>query len=53
MFDCPHLQYIGDKFASLFHCHTVKQFFWQDDIVGVAQFVSEGLNIMLGADSDA
>jgi hypothetical protein len=24
-----------------------------DDIVSVAKFVSEGLNIMLGADSDA
>ena len=27
--------------------------FWQDDIVSVAKFVSEGLKIMLGADSDA
>ena len=31
----------------------MKQIFWQDDIVSVAQFFSEGLTIMQGADSDA
>jgi hypothetical protein len=36
-----------------FHCPTMKQFVWQDDIVRVAKFVSEGLYNMLGADSDA
>ena len=53
VFECPHLQHIRDQYASLFHCSTMKQFFWQDDIVSVAKFVSEGLKIMLGADSDA
>jgi hypothetical protein len=52
VFECPHLQYIRDKVASLFHFQTMKQLFWQDDVVSVAHFVSEGLNIMLGADSD-
>jgi hypothetical protein len=31
----------------------MKQFFWQDDIVSVAKFVSDGLKFMLVADSDA
>ncbi len=26
--------------------------FWQDDMLGVAKFICEGLDIMLGADSD-
>ena len=31
----------------------MKQFLWQIDIVGVGKFILEGLNSMLGADSDA
>ncbi len=33
------------------YCGMV-QFLWQDGLVSVANFVSEGLDIMLGADSD-
>ena len=29
--------YIGDKYAALFHCPTMVQFFWQDDVIGVAR----------------
>ena len=28
------------------------QFSWQADLIGVTKFVSECLNVMLGADSD-
>jgi hypothetical protein len=45
VFECPHLQHIRDQYASLFHCSTMKQFLWQDDIVSVAKFVSEGFEI--------
>ena len=52
VFECPHVQPVRDKYASLFPCATMVQFFWQDDLLGVAKFVCEGLDIMLGADSD-
>ena len=52
VFECPHLQYIRDKYATLFRCSTMRQFFWQDDLIGVAKFISESLDVMLGADSD-
>ncbi len=53
VFECPLLQHIRHKYAALFHCPTMKQFFWQEDLISVAKFVSEGFNILLGADSDA
>lgn len=28
------------------------QFLWQDDLVSAAKFVSEGLDVMLGVESD-
>ena len=46
------MQYIRDKYAALFHCSTMVQSFWQDDLIGVAKFISESLDVMLGADSD-
>ena len=52
VFECPHLQYIRDQYAALFHCSTMRQFFWQDDMSGVAKFTFESLVVMLGADSD-
>ena len=52
VFECPHLQHIRDKYAHLFHCSTMVQFFWQDDMIGVAKFICDSLDIMLGADSD-
>ncbi len=50
--ECPHLQDLRARYAFLFHCRTMVQFLWQDDLVSVAKFVSDGLDIMLGADSD-
>jgi hypothetical protein len=52
VFECPHLQPIRDKYPSLFQCPTMLQFFWQADLIGVTKFVSECLDVMLGADSD-
>ena len=52
MFECPHLQPIRDKYPSLFQCPTMLQFSWQADLIGVTKFVSECLDVMLGADSD-
>ena len=34
------------------HSVAVMQFFWQADLIGVTKFVSECLDVMLGADSD-
>ena len=42
----------SNKYPSLFQCPTMLQFFWQADLIGVTKFVSECLDVMLGADSD-
>ena len=34
----------GDKYAALFHFSTMRQFFWQDDMIGFAKFISESLD---------
>ena len=52
VFECPHVQPLRDKYAHLFSCTQMIQFLWQGDLIGVVKFVSEGLDIMLGADSD-
>jgi hypothetical protein len=49
----PTVQHLCARYASLFHCRTMAQFLWHDDIVSVAKFSSDdGLDIMLGADSN-
>jgi hypothetical protein len=52
VFECPHLQSIRDRFSGLFRVSTMKQFFWQDDLVSVCKFLCECLDVLLGADSD-
>lgn len=36
---CPHLQYIREKYAPLFHRPTRVQFFWQEYVIGGAKFI--------------
>lgn len=52
VFECPHLQSIRDKYASLFSASTMVQFLWQDDLVSVSKFLCECMDVMLSADSD-
>ena len=43
IFECPALQGVRNKYAALFGCgtHTMQQFMWQENLMGVAHFVME------------
>ena len=50
VFECPALQAVRDKYARLFHAvTTMRLFVWQDDLVGVAKFLDECLEIVYTA----
>ena len=49
VFECPHVQPLRAKYAHLFSCTQMIQFLedlWQDDLIGVVKFDSEGLNLV-------
>lgn len=51
VFECPHLQPLRVQYATLFPRLTMVQFLWQADLLHVAKFVCDALDIMLSADS--
>ena len=51
VFECPYVQPLRVQYATLFPRPTMVQFLWQDDLLTVAKFVCDALDIMLGADS--
>ena len=50
MFECPILQPVRDKYARLFSGdHTMRLFMWQTDLVAVAKFLDECLELVYTA----
>ena len=47
VFECAALQALRGRWPHLFEgCATMQQFMWQADLVGVAEFISEGLEVL-------
>ena len=50
VFECPTLQPVRDKYARLFSGdHTMRLFMWQTDLVAVAKFLDECLELVYTA----
>ena len=50
VFECPILQPVRDKYARLFSGdHTMRLFMWQTDLVAVAKFLDECLELVCTA----
>ena len=48
VFECPALQRVRDKYATLFvHAtYTMQQFMWQADLGGVAHFIKDCFDLL-------
>ncbi len=50
VFECPALQHVRHKYGQLFiGVPTMRLFMWQDDLVGVAKFLDECLEVFYSA----
>ena len=50
VFECPILQHVRDRYARLFSGdHTMRLFMWQTDLLAVAKFLDECLDLVYTA----
>lgn len=54
IFTCPAVQHVRDRYAGLFSesVHTMLEFMWQDDLVGVAKFLMDCFDVISAAVED-